>query len=100
MKYQVDQDTCTTERPVGEEARKHHEFEENELPWDEREELLLPFPTMNLTVPAASTGVQQGRKGDKLRNLLFFGLGLLVYMAFRFSAVWRRSCFAQDKVWR
>merc|ERR1719326_2089575 len=31
------------QKPTGAEARKQHHFEENELPWSEAEELLLPI---------------------------------------------------------
>jgi hypothetical protein len=42
MKEHIDSDTCGPDEPVGEEARKHHHFAENELPWDDSEELLRP----------------------------------------------------------
>jgi hypothetical protein len=32
-------------QPIGAEARKHHDFAENELPWTDAEELLTPFGT-------------------------------------------------------
>jgi len=39
----VTQDSAAARKPTGEAARKHHHFEENELPWSEAEELLLPL---------------------------------------------------------
>mmetsp|Transcript_44001 Transcript_44001/g.68580 ORF Transcript_44001/g.68580 Transcript_44001/m.68580 type:complete len:559 (+) Transcript_44001:74-1750(+) len=39
----INNDSCGADEPVGEEARKHHHFEENELPWDNEEELLRPM---------------------------------------------------------
>jgi len=41
----VDADgACTL--PMGAQARKHHDFKENELPWDDSEELLRPVVTV------------------------------------------------------
>jgi hypothetical protein len=40
MQVIVDSDSCLL--PVGEKAREHHHLAENELPWDEVEELLHP----------------------------------------------------------
>merc|ERR1719272_660354 len=40
MQVVVDNDSCML--PVGEKAREHHHLAENELPWDDLEELLHP----------------------------------------------------------
>jgi hypothetical protein len=43
MMAHISSDTCGPDEPVGEEARKHHHFAENELPWDDLEELMQPL---------------------------------------------------------
>jgi hypothetical protein len=58
MTAHVDNDKCTgsncSEKSIGVEARKHHHSEENDLPWSENEELLVPakrvpFPSSKST---------------------------------------------------
>jgi len=46
MQVIVDSDSCIL--PVGEKAQEHHNLPENELPWDEAEELLAARPAENV----------------------------------------------------
>jgi len=59
MQVIVDSDSCIL--PVGEEARKHQNLAENELPWDEVEELLHPNDAANdvITLQAATPKAPQ-----------------------------------------
>jgi len=42
MQNHINNDSCGADEPVGEDARKLHDLSENELPWDDSEELLRP----------------------------------------------------------
>jgi hypothetical protein len=51
MMDHISNDTCGPDEPIGEEARKHQHFAENELPWDESEELLRPVRSTKGVAP-------------------------------------------------
>lgn len=72
MVAHVDKDKCTssncTEKPTGDEARKHHHFEENELPWSESEELLVPARR----VPFSSAEPLPSERRGYFRTLVCF----------------------------
>merc|ERR1719291_785541 len=55
MMEHVNNDNCAYE-PVGDEARKHHHFVENELPWDDSEVLLVHRPTTPALEQRSLTG--------------------------------------------
>jgi hypothetical protein len=60
----INSDTCGAEEPVGAEARKHHHFAENELPWDDSEELLRPKATSAVSTTVPKQGSSFRRVGS------------------------------------
>jgi len=62
--------------PIGHEARKHHHFDENELPWDDSEELLIP---VNLLHPSVGGGAR-GQFRHTIRTIVVFvTLGVMAF---------------------
>jgi len=74
----IDKDTCDENcaGPVGNDARHHHHFAENELPWDDAEELLFPSVPMEQTAKREP----QQRRGWASR-LIFLVLPGLLFLA-------------------
>jgi len=69
----------STVTPIGKEARHQHHFEENELPWNEAEELLVPTVAKAIEKPID----KRGRFRAVLSFLLLSSMGIGLVWAWR-----------------
>jgi len=76
----IDNDVCdeSCAGPVGSDARHHHHFAENELPWDDAEELLSPSKSME---DFAQREPQQ--RGSLLMRFVWLLLPGVLFLAFK-----------------
>jgi len=76
----IDKDVCdeSCAGPVGSDARHHHHFAENELPWDDAEELLSPSKSME---DFAQREPQQ--RGSLLMRFVWLLLPGVLFLAFK-----------------
>jgi len=79
--------------PVGEKAHKHHNLVENELPWDEIEELLYPDSANNVVHLHAATPKAPRRSLFDKAALVFFILGAVAF-------AWKMARGMKGSSWR
>lgn len=89
----VDSDSCIL--PVGEDARKHHDLAENELPWDEVEELLHPPTDSAEDVVTLHASILEAPQPS-----LFIEVAPVFFIFSAAAAVWKMTRNKKDSGWR
>jgi hypothetical protein len=85
----INNDNCSLDEPIGEDARRFQELSENDLPWDNTEELLHVGSDMGEFSQAATSQPRSAGLGG-LAAVSSFGSSI-IYMACKYVLARRRS---------